>query len=105
MERLHRAATAPQAGGMNTHARNSDSYKIAPAPDSVPPGLVFLLRASARFDLVEAGAMEIEEAIMGLAPAFYQLVHPMCDCSSIIYERMERLYLHIPPKPKLRRVR
>ena len=77
---------------MNTHPRNFASYKVTPAPKSVHPGKVFLLRASARFDLVEAGEMEIEEAIMGLAPSFYDLVHPMCNCASEIYERMERLH-------------
>ena len=58
----------------------------------VHPGMVFLLRASARLDLVEAGEMEIEEAIMGLAQSFYDLVHPMCPCARDIYDRMERNY-------------
>lgn len=64
------------------------------------PGLQFLDRAHAALILVEAGEMEIDEAIMGLAPAFYELVHPMCDCSSEIYDRMERNYSPLPPKQK-----
>lgn len=68
------------------------------------PGLVFLDRAHAALILVEANQMTVEEAIMGLAPLFYELVHPMCDCTREIFERMERLYPSAASRPTYRRV-
>jgi hypothetical protein len=63
---------------------------IAARPD---PGLVFLERAAARLVLVEAGEMEIKEAISGLVEPFEELVGPLlCDCSRDIVKRWERKY-------------
>ena len=59
------------------------------------PQIVFLQRASTRLYLVERGEMDATDAIMGLAPSFYELVHPPCTCAREIYDRMERNY---PPK-------
>ena len=84
MERLHRAATAPQAGGGM----------------ALDPQLIFLERASARLVLVEAGKISLDDAFDGLIPAFRDLA-----MQRDILERMERLYPHIRLKPKLRRVR
>jgi len=56
---------------------------------TVRPGLVFLQRASARLILVEAGELELDEAIAGLLPAFEALVGP-CACSREIVDRWER---------------
>ena len=56
------------------------------------PQIVFLQRASTRLYLVERGEMDATDAIMGLAPSFYELVHPACDCTRDICERMEKNY-------------
>jgi hypothetical protein len=44
----------------------------------VDPRAVFLLRAAARYELVAAGAMDIEEAVCGLFDASFMLFP--CDC-------------------------
>jgi hypothetical protein len=63
------------------------------------PGLVFLQHAAARLMLVEAGEMEIEEALVGLIEPFEELVGPLlCDCSHEIIERWERNYPPIQRK-------
>ena len=49
--------------------------------------LAFLARAAARFELVEAGVMEIGEAFDGLIACL------QCSCSREMIERWERDYL------------
>ena len=61
----------------------------------VEPRLVFLARAAARFELVEAGVMELGEAFDGL------LVCLQCTCSREMVERGERDYP--PARPRKRR--
>jgi len=60
------------------------------------PRLAFLVRASARLTLVEAGEMEIDEAIVGLVD--------QCACDREMIARWDRDYPHQPPtkpaKPK-----
>ena len=46
----------------------------ADAPQAVDPRLVFLLRASARWDLVDAGEMTLDEAFADLVPALDGLI-------------------------------
>jgi hypothetical protein len=58
----------------------------------VDPRLVFLARAAARFELVKAGAMDIDEAFDGL------VVSLSCTCSRELVERWERDYPHKPIK-------
>jgi hypothetical protein len=41
---------------------------------------VFLARASARFELVEAGVMDAHEALEGLLPALSMLIEDRRDC-------------------------
>jgi hypothetical protein len=55
--------------------------------------LAFLARAAARFELVEAGVMEIGEAFDGLIACL------QCSCSREMIERWERDY---PPARRLR---
>ena len=69
-------------------------------PTPIHPGIVFLQRAEAKIYLVRSGEETVESAIMDLAPAFFELVHPMCGCSREIYDRMERNYPHVPPKQR-----
>ncbi len=60
------------------------------ACDGVDPREVFLERASARFLLVKAGAMPLDEAINGLAPAFREITGlAACACARDIIDRME----------------
>ena len=51
-----------------------------PAPEGHPadPSLSFLLRASARYELVVSGEMDPEDAISGLEPAFRSLRPCVC---------------------------
>jgi hypothetical protein len=52
---------------------------------------VFLERASARLLLYEAGAMTLDEAVNGLAPAFRHITGlAACDCAREMIERWER---------------
>jgi hypothetical protein len=63
-------------------------------------GLAFLQRAAARLELVEAGEMEIEEAVVGLIGPLEELIGPLlCDCSYEIIERWDRDY---PPTRRKR---
>jgi hypothetical protein len=56
-------------------ASNSQTTPEKQATDGRPdPRLVFLERASARLILVEAGVLELEEAIGGLVAAFRSLI-------------------------------
>jgi hypothetical protein len=59
--------------------------------------LSFLQRAHARLILVEAGEMDLDEAIDGLVDAFHQ-IRP-CACTREIMERWERDY---PPSKRRR---
>jgi hypothetical protein len=78
------------------------SSKIAPADVTADPGLAFLQRAAARLVLVDAGEMEIEEALVGLIEPFEDLVGPLlCDCSHEIIDRWEKNFP--PTQRKLKR--
>ena len=79
---------------------NFDAYCLTLAPGKIHLGIAFLERAAARLILVEHGQMSIEDAIMGLAPAFWDLVDPMSGEAIADYERMERLYPHVTAKPE-----
>jgi hypothetical protein len=57
------------------------------------PRLVFLHRAHARLLLVEAGELDIDDAVADLADAFHRLVP--CACVREIVDRWEREY---PPR-------
>jgi hypothetical protein len=61
------------------------------ACDGLDPREIFLARASARFLLVEAGTLKIDDAITGLIPAFREIagIAP-CACAREIVARMER---------------
>ena len=67
---------------------------IVPIVAAIHPGLLFLQRASARLILVEAGELEVDEAVAGLVPAFEALVGP-CACSREIVDYWEREF---PPR-------
>jgi len=54
--------------------------------DAVDPRLAFLARAAVRFDLVEAGEMELTEAYDGL------VCDLPCQCGREMVERWERDY-------------
>ena len=92
------AVRQAHSSGKDQSANNNQTDKPGQGPH---PGMVFLERAEARLSLVEAGQMTVQDAIMGLAPSFYELVHPACDCARDIYDRMERN--HPPRPPKIRR--
>jgi hypothetical protein len=65
---------------------------IEPMVDAgIDPKLAWLACAAARFELVEAGAMDIDTAFDGL------VVHLSCSCSREMVERWERDY---PYRPK-----
>ena len=66
------------------------------------PASVFLLRAAVAFDQAERGEVLPEEAVLKLAPAFYDLVHVACPCARDIFHRLDSVP-HIPTKPKFRR--
>ena len=56
--------------------------------------LVFLIRAAVKFDLVEAGCVDIDEAITDLIAAFRQIVPPCrCRCEEEILTSFERHHL------------
>jgi hypothetical protein len=48
----------------------------------------FLLRASVRFDLVEAGEISLQEAIDGLAPLMHELID--CRCYWATFDALGR---------------
>jgi hypothetical protein len=54
----------------------------------IDPRLVFLERAAARLALLEAGAMNLEEAFDGLMPAVLQIAD--CRCYREIIESFDR---------------
>jgi hypothetical protein len=56
------------------------------------PRLVFLARASARYSLVELGAMDIDDAITGLAGAVEDLYGLHCFCATEVIDRWDRDY-------------
>jgi hypothetical protein len=58
----------------------------------VDPRLAFLARAAARFQLVQAGTMDIDEAYDGL------IVDLRCNCDCARVERWERDYPHRPQR-------
>jgi hypothetical protein len=60
---------------------------------------VFLVRAAVRWQLFEAGEMELDEAIVGLAPAFEELIGP-CACVRDVVDRWARDF---PPRNRGRR--
>jgi hypothetical protein len=63
---------------------------------TVDARLVFLQRAATRFILVEAGEMNLEEAISDLVEQFDQIVGPTpCACVQDMIDRWGRDY---PPK-------
>jgi hypothetical protein len=62
---------------------------------AVDPRLVFLQRAAARLLLVEAGEIDIDDAITDLADAFHWLVP--CTCVREVLDRWERQY---PPRKR-----
>jgi hypothetical protein len=72
----------------DTHAIAEREHEVEP-PD---PQLVFLHRAAARLKLVDAGDMDLDEAIGGLVEAFEQLIgqRMLCHCEREIAERLER---------------
>jgi hypothetical protein len=57
---------------------------------TVDSRLAFLARAAARFELVEAGAMDVETAFDGLVDSL------SCTCTREVCARWERDY---PPQP------
>jgi hypothetical protein len=57
--------------------------------ERVDPRLAFLARAAARFELVQVGVMDIDEAFEGL------IVSLQCACSREMLARWERDF---PPK-------
>ena len=59
---------------------------FTPLIGNADPKLAFLARAVARFELVEAGAMDIDEAFDGL------VISLQCSCSRELVERWERDY-------------
>ena len=74
---------------------------LAPIDTTAEPRLVFLRRAHARLILVEAGAMDIDDAIAGLIEPLERLVGPpLCECSRDIVERWERDYPPIRRQPR-----
>jgi hypothetical protein len=62
----------------------------------IDPRLVFLERAAARLALIEASAMNIEDAFAGLMPAILQIADCRCYCE--ILESFDRY------RPKHKRV-
>jgi hypothetical protein len=68
---------------------------VSTAPD---PRAAFLLRAAARWQLIEIGEIELDEAFGGLVEQFEALVP--CQCDREIIERWERAY---PPQMRGRR--
>ena len=76
------------------------AYEITRKPGTVSPGRILLLRAAVYYDQVERGEMSELQAFESLAPDFYKLMHPLCDCDAATFERMERLYPHVPPKKR-----
>jgi hypothetical protein len=57
---------------------------ILPIDAEIDARLAFLARAAARFDLVQSGAMNLDEAYSGL------VVSLQCFCTREIVARMER---------------
>ena len=55
--------------------------------DSLDPRLVFLARASVRYELVRTFQMDLDEAFEGLVPAFIQLI----DYESDFDREVERI--------------
>lgn len=69
------------------------------AVNAVPdPRATFLLRAAARWELLENGEIDLDEAFNGLIEHFEALVH--CQCDREIIERWERA---CPPQNRGRR--
>jgi hypothetical protein len=54
----------------------------------IDPRLVFLERASARLALIEAGVMNLDDAVAGLMPAILELTD--CRCYREIIESFDR---------------
>jgi len=73
-ERLGRRSAERDAGRtMNAPVSSTAISDVAEVDTSIDPRLAFLARAHARFILVEAGQMSLEEALVGL-------VEPICEC-------------------------
>jgi hypothetical protein len=58
---------------MNAPVSSTAISDVAEVDTSIDPRLAFLARAHARFILVEAGQMSLEEVLVGL-------VEPICEC-------------------------
>ena len=78
--------------------RDWNAYKVQ-TRGTINPGLILLLRAACYYECCAKGEMDVEQAMLALAPDFWELVHPMDDEAIDDYERSERLYP--PNKPKL----
>ena len=63
----------------------------------VDPRLVFLERAAARVLLVEAGEIDLDEAIDGLVDAFDELTGRQCTCAK---ETLGHWEIMFPPQTK-----
>ena len=63
----------------------------------VDPRLVFLERAAARLLLVEAGEIELDEAIDGLVDAFDEMTGRQCTCAR---ETLGHWEIMFPPQRK-----
>ena len=73
-ERLGRRSAERDGGWtMNAPVSSTAISDVAEVDTSIDPRLAFLARAHARFILVEAGQMSLEEALVGL-------VEPICEC-------------------------
>jgi hypothetical protein len=55
--------------------------------------LAFLLRASAKLHLVEAGYVDLDIAFDDLVPAFREIAVPPCQCEREILASIERHHL------------
>lgn len=68
----------------------------------IDPRLAFLACASARLDLVEAGAMELDEALSpDFIEQFRSIAEITCHCEREILQRMEAVHRK-PPEQQLR---
>ena len=70
----------------------------------VDPRAVFLLRAAARFELFEAGAMTVDEALDdALVEDFRAVAEITCRCEREMIERWGHDYPHRPPPRRAHR--
>jgi hypothetical protein len=79
---------------MNAPASSTAISDVAEVDPSIDPRLAFLARAHARFILVEAGEMSLDEALDGL-------IEPICDCQRWpLAAQWERTHPPSAPPPR-----